>query len=150
MSWSDLRKGRYSLAECEYFITFNTLDRQPFFKDFDLACLFSQQISVNETKHHCTWLTWVLMPDHFHGLVRLGLKDSNLSKLVGALKGASSFKINKHRGCSGNVLQPSFYDRALRAEDDRKNMARYIVANPLRKGLVRHIKYYPFWNSVYL
>jgi len=150
MSWDDLRKGRYSQSNGEYFITFNTQNKQPYFNNFNLAHLFCQQITLNENKHDCCWLTWVLMPDHFHGLIRLGVVDENLSKAVGALKGASSFVINKHLGSKGKLWQSSFYDRALRTDDDRKNIARYIVANPLRKKLVRNISNYPFWNSVYL
>lgn len=149
MSWNDLRKGRYSQKHGEYFITFNTYTKQPFFNNFDLACLFSQQILINEKKHHCTWLTWVLMPDHFHGLINIGEKSA-LSQAVGALKGSSSFMLNKKRKQQGKLWQDSFYDRALRVDDDRKNIARYIVANPLRKGLVKHIGDYPFWNSIYL
>jgi len=150
MSWDDLRKGRYSQEQGEYFITFNTQNKQPYFNDFNLACLFCQQITLNEKKHHCTWLTWVLMPDHFHGLLRLDNKNENLSKVVGALKGSSSFVINKELKNKGKLWQSSFYDRALRAEDDRKNISRYIAANPLRKKLVSNVSDYPFWNSVYL
>ena len=150
MSWNDLRKGRLSESNREYFITFNTLNRVPYFDDFFLAQLFCQQIETNQQDHKCTWLTWVLMPDHFHGLVKLDDHSSTLSTIVGNLKGSSAFKINKHRQKSGNLWQPSFYDRALRADENRLNIARYIVANPLRKGLVKSVKDYPFWNSMYL
>ena len=37
---------------------------------------------------------------------------------------------------AGPLWQPGFYDRALRREDDRKAVARYILTNPLRAGLV--------------
>lgn len=150
MSWDDLRKGRCSQENGEYFITFNTHHKQPYFNDFSLACLFCQQIAMNEIKYKGTWFTWVLMPDHFHGLLRLGADGESLSKVVGALKGASGFVINKKLQRKGKSWQASFYDRALRDEDDRKNIARYIVTNPLRKGLVSKIGDYPFWNSVYL
>ncbi len=150
MSWNDLRKGRYSGAHHEYLITFNTLDRTPHFLDFKLAQLFCQQIYRNQQLHQCTWLAWVLMPDHFHGLVRLDGKDAQLSSIVHHLKGSSSKLINKYRSENGSLWQPAFYDRALRAEDDRIEAARYIVANPLRKGLARSVRDYPYWNSIYL
>ena len=89
------------------------------------------------------------MPDHFHGLIRLNAA-AELSKTVGALKGASSFAINKVTKQSGSLWQPSFYDRALRSEDERIQISRYIVANPLRKGIVSRIGDYPYWNSIYL
>lgn len=150
MTWNDLRKGRFSQKHGEYFITFNTQNREPYFNDFNLALLFAQQIIINETKNNCAWLTWVLMPDHFHGLLRINQKGSALSKTIKSLKGSSSFIINKEFKHQKQLWQPSFYDRALRADEDRKCVARYILANPLRKGLVNNIADYPFWNSIYL
>jgi hypothetical protein len=38
----------------------------------------------------------------------------------------------------------------LRSDDDLQDMARYVVANPLRAGLVARIGDYPFWNAVWL
>ncbi len=150
MSWNDLRKGRYSKLHFEYLITFNTLNRTPDFLDFELAHLFCQQIKRNQQLHQCTWLAWVLMPDHFHGLVRLDGESAQLSSIVRHLKGSSSNVINKYLNASGSLWQPSFHDHALRAEEDRLKVARYIVANPLRKGLVRNVQEYPYWDSVYL
>ncbi|SEL71150.1 Transposase IS200 like [Colwellia chukchiensis] len=90
------------------------------------------------------------MPDHFHGLLRLNLNCSTLPNIIKGLKGSSSFIINKERNEQKQFWQASFYDRALRVDEDRKKIARYIVANPLRKGLVNNIADYSFWNSVYL
>ena len=150
MSWNDLRKGRYSKNNVEYFITFNTRNRLPIFNNFHLAQLFCQQIQNNEDKHHCTWLTWVLMPDHFHGLLQLNENATSLAKIIGELKGNTARAINSTLNNRGALWQPSYYDHALRQEEHRINIARYIVANPLRKKLVKNIKDYPFWNSVYL
>lgn len=150
MSWNDLRKGRYSQNNGEYFVTFNTQNRYPYFKDFNVAQLFCQQIQVNETQFDCVWLAWVLMPDHFHGLVRLESDQSSLSSVIRSLKGGSAKQINRSLMKQGRLWQPSFYDRALRRDEDRKNIARYIVANPLRKGLVKSIRNYPYWNAIYL
>jgi REP element-mobilizing transposase RayT len=150
MSWSDLRKGRYSQEGGEYFITFATSKRLKLFDDFDLAKIFCQQIARNEQACHCRWFTWVLMPDHFHGLLRLDNPDADLSSTVGKLKGSSAYLLNQYRGQSGRIWQSAFYDRALRHEDSHVAIARYIVANPLRKMLARTIRDYPFWNSDFL
>ncbi|GHE85908.1 REP-associated tyrosine transposase [Thalassotalea profundi] len=150
MSWNDLRKGRFSQPKAEYFITFNTHNRQDIFTNYKIAQLFCKQIVINEQKHHRKWLTWVLMPDHFHGLLRLGEKEILLSKVIAELKGSTAYIINAELDRKGKLWQTSFYDHALRKEESRKNIARYIVANPLRKGLVKDIKNYPYWNSIYL
>lgn len=149
MSWNDLRTGRYSQANTEYFITFNIHNRSSIFEDVKIARLFCKHIAVNEKKNQCKWLTWVLMPDHFHGLLRLGEKVQ-LSKVIAELKGTTAYKINAELDRKGKLWQTSFYDHVLREEENRKNIARYIVANPLRKGLVKDIKKYPYWNSIYL
>jgi len=150
MSWNDLREGRFSQERGEYLITFNTLDRITFFDDFDLACLFCRQIAANERRYQCTWLTWVLMSDHFHGLLRLENAESTLSRVVAGLKATSGYAANQHLKRQGRFWQPAFHDRALRTEDDRIAIARYIVGNPLRAELVSNLKEYPFWNAVYL
>lgn len=43
-----------------------------------------------------------------------------------------------------------FHDRALRREENLRAVARYIVANPLRAGLVGNVLDYPYWNCVWL
>ncbi|MFG1491307.1 transposase, partial [Oceanospirillum sp. HFRX-1_2] len=65
-------------------------------------------------------------------------------------KGRSAHFVNLSLGISGKLWQPGFYDRALRRENDRKAIARYIVANPLRKGIVKSVSDYSFWNSDFL
>lgn len=48
------------------------------------------------------------------------------------------------------VWQRGFHDRALRQEEDLIATARYVVANPLRAGLVDRIGDYPWWDAVWL
>ena len=72
------------------------------------------------------------MPDHFHGLLRLG-SQSSLSQVVKQLKGNSARQINLELSQTNSIWQQGFFDRALRKTEDRKDVARYIVANPLRK-----------------
>lgn len=148
MSWNDLRKGRYSQSGGEYLITFVCDHRKRPFEKHEASKIFCRQIFNNESQHGCIWSTWVLMPDHFHGLLRLG--DSSLAKTVGHLKGLSSKRINELAESEGSLWQPAYHDRALRLEEDRVAIARYIVANPLRAGLVDEIGLYPYWNSIYL
>lgn len=49
-----------------------------------------------------------------------------------------------------SMRSKSFYDHALREEDDLKGIARYIVANQIRAGLVEKIGDYPHWDAVWL
>jgi len=53
-----------------------------------------------------------------------------------------------HRRTTGARLwQNGYYDHVLRQEEDRFRAIAYFLANPLRAGLVRDIREYPFWGS---
>ena len=149
MSWNDLRKGRVNKRHSIYFITFVVANRQPTFIDFKLAQTFCQLIKQNENSYKCQWLTWVLMPDHFHGLLQLNDK-ANLPEVIRGLKSKSALLINRVKNTNGSLWQKAYFDRSLRKEEDIKNIARYIVANPLRAKVVDKLGNYPFWNSIYL
>ena len=82
------------------------------------------------------------MPDHWHGLVVLG-DHATLADLMRSAKGRSSRAIEG----TGRLWSPGYFDRALRSDDDLRMAARYVVANPLRAGLVARLGDYPFWDS---
>ena len=88
-------------------------------------------------------LAFVVMPDHVHWLMRL-LGTVSLGELVRRFKAKVSLALGK------SVWQRGFHDHALRRDEDLVAVARYVVANPVRAGLVRHIGDYPHWNAVWL
>jgi REP element-mobilizing transposase RayT len=89
------------------------------------------------------------MPDHLHALIEL-TSDTSLPQLMGYLKGSSARCVHARCGLRGRLWQPGFHDHALRREEDRVAIARYIVANPLRSGLVSRVGDYPHWDSAWL
>ena len=88
------------------------------------------------------------MPDHFHWLVEL--ENCSLCKLMRETKSLITREVNLCSGRSGQLWQQGYYDRALRKEDDLVKMARYIVANPLRAGLVEKLGDYPLWDAIWV
>jgi REP element-mobilizing transposase RayT len=94
-------------------------------------------------------LAFVLMPDHLHWLLQLEA-GKQLSAVIGIVKGYSARELNLMTGSRGPVWQPGFHDHALRREEDLKSLARYIVANPLRAGLVDRIADYPLWDAAWV
>jgi REP element-mobilizing transposase RayT len=149
MSYNDLRKGRYSEPGREYFVTTVLAGRPALFADLYLARAFIATLRGTQESGLGVWLAWVLMPTHFHGLVSLG-DGGDLAELMRVLKGASAREVNKRLGVRGGLWQPGFYDHGLRRDEDRRGVARYIVANPLRAGLVERLGDYPHWDSVWL
>jgi len=110
-------------------------------------------ILLKESQHQqqvgdCTSLAVVVMPDHFHWLLTLG-DGRTLQQIVGSLKGRSARQINILRGGMEKVWQSGFHDHGIRADEDLRTMAEYLLHNPVRAGLVKRFMDYPYWTSVW-
>jgi REP element-mobilizing transposase RayT len=145
----ELRRGRRSLPNHVYHVISSTREREPRFREFEPAWAASRCFERPSLLGDTRVLAWVLMPDHAHWLLQLGTQVS-LHDVVHRLKAASARAANLASGRSGGLWSRGYYDRALRSEDDIAGVARYIVANPLRAGLVTSVRAYPFWDAVWL
>jgi REP element-mobilizing transposase RayT len=143
-----LRIGRFSEPNRMYLITTKTHERTPIFNDVHLGRLVVWQFRLAQDQGLANSLAWVIMPDHFHWL--LELQKGSLADLMCQVKSKSTRTVNAASGRKGRLWQESFHDRALRKEDDLVKMARYVVANPLRAGLVEKIGDYPLWDAIWV
>ncbi len=139
----DLRKGRHSEPGHIYHITTATLDRRTYFRDFYAARTLISALRTQQHQGAADTLAFVLMPDHLHWLMRLGHQRS-LSGVVGTVKSVMAHQLDTR------LWQEGFHDHALRRDQDLVQIARYIVANPLRAGLVDHLGDYPHWDAIWL
>ena len=145
-----LRIGRHSEPNGVYLITTATHMRRPLFKDFMLGRIVIKSMQTFHQKGYLNSLAYVVMPDHAHWLFQLNDRKS-LAETMRQFKGYSAFKVNKAMNISYiKVWQSGYHDHALREEEDIKNIARYMIANPLRAGLAEHIGDYPLWDAAWL
>ena len=149
MSYDALRIGRHSLQHQVYCITTVTRDRLPLFTNIIAVRLLVRELRRMHEEGEVISLAWVIMPDHLHWLIQLNDRWS-LSRVVKTVKARSALTINHHLGQHGNLWQRAFYDHAVRQDEDIRHVARYIVANPLRAGLVRDIGDYPHWDCIWM
>ena len=143
-----LRAGRYAEPNRIYLLTTNTLDRKPVFADFALGRLGVHQFRRAQDLGLANSLAWAVMPDHFHWLIEL--HRGSLSELMQKTKSLSTKAVNQATGRNVGLWQRGFHDRALRREEDLVKMARYVVANPLRAGLVERLGDYPLWDAIWV
>ncbi|WP_369982529.1 transposase [Thalassolituus sp.] len=143
--YSQLRLGRQSIENQVYLLTFTTHKRVEYFAKWENAKLLSQCIESESIFKRSNILCWVVMPDHVHILMQLGNSDTT-SNYIRRLKAG----VKRQLPINDQLWAKGFHDRAIRKESDLLPAARYIVANPLRAGLVKSVKDYPFWNSVWL
>lgn len=89
------------------------------------------------------------MPDHWHGLIELG-EGVNLSSVVQRIKGVTARQVNQSCAFGGPLWAKGFHDHALRRDEAIEQVARYIIANPVRAGLVEDPMDYPYWDAYFL
>jgi REP element-mobilizing transposase RayT len=142
------RSGRFSEPGRIYLITAVTRDRESFFSDWKTAALMARQLERIDRDGFAATLAWVVMPDHIHWLVQL--KERPLNQVIARAKSTGNHAVTKALLRSGSIWQRGFHDRAIRREDDLKAVARYIVLNPVRAGLVKRVGDYPFWNAIWI
>ena len=144
-----LRKGRYSEKGRAYHVTTTTYNRMPLFQDWRLGRFVVHALRHSQNQNQAETLAFVVMPDHLHWLFMLG-NALSLSTLMSRLKGRSGRQVRQTLGAARPTWQHGFYDHAIRRDEDLRATARYIVANPLRAGLVTDIGDYPLWDAVWL
>jgi REP element-mobilizing transposase RayT len=85
------------------------------------------------------------MPDHMHALITSRSEAADFHRFVRLAKQRSGFA---HKRSTGRRLwQDSFFDRSLREDESIIRLVCYIVANPVRAGLVSAASEYPHWGS---
>lgn len=140
--YAQLRKGRHSEVGYVYHVVFSTLDRQPVFDDINRARALINLLKETELVGLSHTLSFVVMPDHIHWLFEL--RQGTTSSVVQRVK---SF-YTKFEGA--NIWNKGFYDHAIRDDESLQDVARYIVTNPFRAGLVQNIGDYAHWDAVWL
>ncbi|HCS46154.1 MAG TPA: transposase [Pseudomonas sp.] len=143
-----LRHGRFSEIGRAYLITAVVHQRHRIFTDWRSGRLLVAELKRAHDQEWVESIAWVIMPDHFHWLVQL--EQRSLAQLMQAVKSRSTLTINRALNREGAFWQSGYHDRAIRDGEDLLPFARYIVANPLRAGLVEKIGDYPLWDACWL
>ncbi len=97
----------------------------------------------------CRRFNWVchaycLMGNHYHLLVET--PEGNLSEGMRQLNGVYTQRFNRAHGRVGHIFQGRYKAILVDKESYLLELARYIVLNPVRAGMVRSAKDWP-WSS---
>ena len=127
-----------------YFVTLCTADKRPIFAgnfDYPLAVGVLSRVAG---RFGFYVLVYSFMPDHLHLLLE-GTADTNLKEFMRVFKQMTSYYYKRDTGAI--LWQRSYYDHILRRDEDSLAVARYILNNPVRRGLVEGITDYPYSGS---
>ncbi|NOT27609.1 MAG: transposase [Acidobacteria bacterium] len=128
-----------------YFLTFCTHERRHLFVLADCVAVVHLQFLRAAAESDMSVLAYCFMPDHVHLLIE-GLADDADGRLfIARAKQLSGFHFKRQFGVP--LWQPFGFERTLRSDESAFGVARYILENPIRAGLVTDVRDYPFLGS---
>jgi putative transposase len=126
-----------------YFVTINSLPRQTNQLSTDvIAPALLQSASFRHESRQWFIHLFLLMPDHIHTLLSFPRQTKGIQHTVKSWKGWTA----KHL-CIG--WQRNFFEHRLRADESATEKFSYILANPVRAGLVDDAAAWPWllWSD---
>lgn len=128
-----------------YSLTFCTDSRRPHFVSADAVGLVWSHILRTANDQSFAIVAYCFMPDHLHLLVEGQSAAADLRQFITLAKQSSGFYFS--REFHVRLWQRYGFERVLRREETTAIVARYILENPVRAGLVRRVDEYPFVGS---
>ena len=130
----------------QYSLTFCTCNRTCYFVDKSRVDVVFEQFVRSATENDFGILAYVFMPDHVHLLIE-GLSDtSNALTFIDRAKQYSGYYFK--RAFHTKLWQRYGFEHTLRDDEAALSVARYILENPIRAGLVERVEDYPFCGSL--
>jgi putative transposase len=131
-----------------YFVTTCTLDRRKVFEDLEFAADCREALLAISSDLGFSTIAYVFMPDHVHWLSEARRSGAPLTRLVSLWKQRTGFQWSRRSG--SRLWQKGYWERVLRPGDDQLSIARYIVENPVRAGLVGDVRDYAgSWSELH-
>ena len=128
-----------------YSVTSCTFGRRPIFTAARRVEDVRGQLLQQAQRHRFDVCAYCFMPDHVHVLLEATATDSDVRRLMNTWKQKTGYAYKRATGC--RLWQNGYYDHVLRRDEDRLRVMAYLLANPLRAGLVEDSRRYPFWGS---
>jgi REP-associated tyrosine transposase len=108
-----------------------------------------QALRRTEQLRYCQTLAWVLLPDRLVWLHQLLPDGGSQARVIGSLKGRSTWLIGQgHPEFGGRIWASGYDDRLIVSRDELLDAIRMIVARPVTEGLVLRSADYPYWDAI--
>ena len=144
-----------------HFLTFSCYHRKPLLKTVRARDLFAKVLAEERERYGFPLVGYVVMPDHVHLLIGEP-RNGTPSKVVQVLKQRVSRALRSKKRRSSAQLQllpigamweeprrfwqKRFFDFNVWSDAKRKEKLNYMHANPVKNGVVKHAKDWP-WSS---
>ena len=140
------RLRRLVVSDRWFFITCRILPGRGILSASEFACL-AKVIHPRREEHGFLLSAWVFLPDHWHAIIYPPY-PLTISTVMECIKGGAPKRINRSRREEGLLMQPRFFDRALRTVKEYHEKVWYIHLNPVKVGRVSRPEDWS-WSSVH-
>jgi len=146
-----VRLGRYSSAGEVALIELRAYGSRRPFVDLSAGRAVAQALGRAERLAYGRSLAWVLLPDRLLWLAQLLPDGMSLARLVGSVKGRSTWLIGSRRPeLGGRIWAQGYDDEPITTRSSLIDALRSIVAAPAAAGLVSNAADYPYWDAAWL
>ena len=128
-----------------FHITSRGNEQRDIFRDDVDRVRFLEQLRKTVERFRWIVYAYVLMSNHFHLLIEL-LEDKTLSRGVKSLNETYVQAFNRRHNRVGHLVQGRFHAPIIEKETYFLEVARYVVLNPVRAGMVERPEDYK-WSS---
>jgi putative transposase len=133
------------IGKHNYFLTFCTNRRARFFVESPTVDLVLTHFLRAGREHRFALTAYCFMPDHVHLIASGCAEDADVKSFITRAKQYSGFYFKRDVGSA--LWQRYGFDRVIRGDRELACTIGYIVANPVRAGLVSHPSLYPYLGS---
>ncbi|MFH0930413.1 MAG: transposase [Candidatus Zixiibacteriota bacterium] len=142
-----LKEYNYATSNAVFFLTSCAqLNREVFTNpDFNFQCI--NYIKEERARLGHAVYVFCLMPEHLHLLSSPLESGISVTQYINGLISKIT-RLSWSYGYSGKLMQRSFYDHVVRKEEDLRQIAEYILSNPVRRGIVQRWEDYPYCGLI--
>ena len=129
-----------------YFLTVCTFSRSRVFVDTSAVDVVMVELTRTADDVLFSVIAYCFMPDHLHVLVEGTHPAADFREFVRIFKQRSAFRWRREHGTV--LWQRGYFERVLREDEDTLGVARYLLENPVRAGIVVRPEDYPYLGSM--
>ena len=128
-----------------YFVTVSCNRKMEVFKKSEPVEICVHILKETAKKEQFKVWVYCFMPDHLHILVEGTNDRSNFRKFISVFKQKTGYMLWKQMKIK--LWQENYYEHILRKEEDTLTVVRYILNNPVRKGVIQKYDEYLYSGS---
>jgi putative transposase len=148
----DVREKKHRLPKSFYqgevsvAFTLCTKSRKPIFMDQHIMDVFTDKLASIIKKTGCIVPVYCFMPDHQHIMITGTSSAADVWATLVSYKQKTGYWLSKNN--LDFEWQKDFCDHVIKEREQVATQVRYLLDNPVRKGLARTWEEYPYKGSM--